>query len=195
MPKGETPDFSKLNPMKLATSFGAAGDAAASQIKETLGMMYQALERGIVPKQALNIGDDTVEGLYTQAYMLYNQGKYQDAQYLFLALMMLDPKQPKHMLGSAACLHRMGKFEKAAQVYMLITTIDPENPLPHFHAADCYIKLKALPLADMCLKSAIKCCGEKKDFAVVKERALLMLKAVDSEIQALGGFPGIEEQS
>lgn len=195
MSKGNTPEFLKGRPMHIAGAMSGAGDAAASQIKETLAMMYSAIEKGIEPKKMLSVGDDTVEGLYSQAYTLYNTGKYNEAQYLFVILMMLNPNEPKHVLGSAACLHRLGKYDKAAQIYVLASALDKDNPLPNFHAADCYIKMKALPLADMCLRNAIKSCGDKKEFSVVRDRATLMLKAVDDEIQALGGFPGIDPES
>jgi len=191
MPKGKLPEMGPIRINRTSGAIGQANDAAAKQIKETMGMMYNALQKGIMPKQMLNIGDDTIEGLYAQAYNLYNAGKYQDASYLFLVLMMLDPNQPKHLLGSAACLHRMGKYEKAGQIYILCSSIDPSNPLPHFHAADCYIKLKALPLAHMCLKNTIQCCADKKEFAVIKERATAMLEVVVQEVEAMGGFPGI----
>jgi len=37
----------------------------------------------------------------------------------------------------------------------------------------------------MCLKNAIACCGEKKEFELVKERATLMLGALDEEMKKL----------
>jgi len=185
MPKGGSEDFENIRTGVTTNATEGANKAAAGQIKETLEAMYKGIEKGIMPKQMLNVGDDTIEGIYTQAYMLYNQGKFQDAGYLFVVLMLLDPNQSKFHLGSAACLHRLGKYEKAAQVYLLSSSLDQANPLPHFHAADCYIKLKALPLAQMCLKNAIACCGEKKEFELVKERATLMLGALDEEMKKL----------
>lgn len=193
---GITPEeFDKMSLNRVTSAVGGAQDAAATQIKETLTMIFEALKRGVMPKKALGMSEDTVEALYTQAYTLYNQGKYNDAAYIFVVLMMLDPTVPKHVIGCAACFHRMGKYEKAAQLYILCSALDAPNPLPYFHAADCYIKLKALPVADMCLKNAIERCGKEQQHALVRERAELMLKAVDDEIIALGGFPGIEAET
>jgi type III secretion system low calcium response chaperone LcrH/SycD len=188
-------EFSKMSIARMTSAVGGAHDAAAAQIKETLTMIFEALKRGVMPKKALGMSEETIEALYTQAYNLYNQGKYNDAAYIFIVLMMLDPTVPKHVLGCAACLHRMGKYEKAAQLYILCSTLDAPNPLPYFHAADCYIKLKALPIADMCLKNTLERCGKNPEHALIRERAELMLKAVDDEIISLGGFPGVEGQS
>lgn len=198
MPKQPKPipeGFANLSVDRLTAAVSGAHGVVGTQIKETLTMIFEAQKRGIMPKKALGMSDETIEALYTQAYNLYNQGKYNDAVYIFVVLMMLDPETPKHNLGCAACLHRLGKYEKAAQLYMLCSVMDPQNPLPYFHAADCYIKLKALPLADMCLKNTLKRCGESPEHSIVRERAELMLKAVDEEIVSLGGFPGIEAES
>jgi type III secretion system low calcium response chaperone LcrH/SycD len=185
MPKGGASDFANMRLDKVFATTGKTNEAVASQLRETVTMMYEAIKKGIVPKKMLNLEDETLEGIYTQAYLFYNQGKYRDAAYLFCILMMLDPNQPKFMLGSGACLHRLEKYEKAAQIYILCSTQDQANPLPHFHAADCYIKLKALPLAEMCLKNAIQCCGDKKEYALIKERAQLMLEAAGEELEVL----------
>ncbi|MBS0634480.1 MAG: SycD/LcrH family type III secretion system chaperone [Verrucomicrobia bacterium] len=182
MPKGGSSDFENVSVGKTVDATEGANKVAAGQIRETLQDMYKAVKQGIMPKQMLNMNDETLEGLYTQAYILYNQGKYQDASFIFVILVLLDPNQQKYQLGSAACLHRMGKYEKAAQIYLICSALDQSNPLPHFHAADCYIKINALPLAEMCLNNTIECCGQKKEYEVVKERALLMLTAVKQEL-------------
>ncbi len=185
MPKGGSSDFANIRVGRAVEATTGANMVAAAQIKETLKMMYQGLKRGIMPKEMLKIGPETIEGLYLQAYTIYNQGKFRDAAYIFIVLILLDPNEPKFQLGSAACLHRMGKYEKAAQIYLICSALDQSNPIPHFHAADCYIKMKALPLAEMCLKNAITCCGEKKEYEVIKERSILMLKAVQDELPEL----------
>ena len=193
-PKISPDDLNNMSIARLTSAVSGSSKAIGDQIKETLIMIFNAQKHGIMPKKALGMTDETIEILYTQAYTLYNQGKFKDAVYLFVILTLLDPETPKHNLGVAACLHRLGKYEKAAQIYMLCSVMDPQNPLPYFHAADCYIKLKALPLADMCLKNTLTRCGDKQEHAIVRERAELMLKAVDEEIVALGGFPGIEAE-
>lgn len=185
MPKGGMSDFENLRVGKTVDATEGANKVASGQIRETLQEMYKAVKQGIMPKQMLNIGDETLEGLYTQAYILYNQGKFQDASFIFVMLVLLDPHQQKYQLGSAACLHRMGKYEKAAQVYLLCSALDQTNPLPHFHAADCYIKMNALPLAEMCLNNTIETCGQKKEYEIIKERASLMLTAVKEELQVM----------
>ena len=165
-------------------SLGDVSYLIGDHIKETLFMLFEGLKKGVMPNNALNLSSDTTEQIYTKAYNFYNLGKYKEASIIFQLLILLDPKVPKYTIGSAACLHRMELYDKAAQVYMLAASIDPENPLPHFHASDCYIKLKSPDLALLELKSTIACAKDKPEFQIVKERALMMLETVQAEIEA-----------
>ncbi len=173
----EAPDQSDVNPLKMAGAMEKANFMAGKQMEETMSMVVQSLKSGAMPKDILDIKPETIEYFYAQAYRLYNQGKYKEALYLFQILLMMDPAQPRHSLGSAACLHRMGKYEAAGQIYLLAAPLDPKNPLPYFHAADCYTKLLVFELAEFHLEKCLEICGEDPKFALIKERAHLMLEA------------------
>lgn len=159
----------------------AAGKQAQETFQEMLSSMVQ---RGIMPKAALQISDDTMEAIYTQSYNLYNQGKYTEASYIFRLLLMLDPLTPKYALGIAACLHRMKDYQNAGNVYTLCAALDPMNPLPHFHAADCYLKLKAFELARFALNMTVTVAANQEQYSVVKARAEMMRDSIDEQIAA-----------
>lgn len=161
----------------------AAGKKAEDTLKEVL---ESALKKGIMPKTAMKIDDQTMEAVYTQAYNLYNQGKYKEASYLFRFLMLLDFTTPKYILGLAACAHRQKEYTNAANLYLLCAALDPKNPLPHFHSADCYIQLNAPAIASFSLGMAIRAAGDQAQYAIIKERAMLMQKALDQQIEAGG---------
>ncbi|MCE5294517.1 MAG: SycD/LcrH family type III secretion system chaperone [Chlamydiales bacterium] len=182
MPKGGTADFKNIRVGDTVAGTEGANEVISAQIKDTFKQMYGAIQQGIMPKQMLHIDDSTLESIYAQAYQLYNQGKFKEASCFFVILGLLDPNQAKYQLGSAACLHRLGHYEKAGQVYLMCSALDQKNPLPQFHAADCYIKLSAFPIAELCLKNAIEICGQQKEYELVKERALLMQAAVKEEL-------------
>ncbi len=183
--KGEDPiDYSQMDVSKLMGALGDVPNLIGEQVQGTLTTIFEGLKKGVMPKQAFHIPDGAVDSIYTQAYNMYNQGKYKEATYLFQILMLLDPGVSKHVMGCAACLHRQGLYDKAAQIYALCATLDVDNPMPHFHAADCYIKLQAPELAIVCLKSVISCAKEKEEHKVVKERAMMMLETVEAEVKA-----------
>lgn len=156
---------------------------AVTPAKDTLkAMLSQAINNGVMPKNALHINDETMEAMYGQAYNLYNQGKYKDASYIFRLLMLLDYVTPKYILGLAASLHKMKDYKNAANVYLLCGTLDAHNPLPHYHAADCYIQLGIPAIAAFSLGMAIEIAGDQPQFSVIKERAKLMQHTLMQEM-------------
>ena len=56
-------------------------------------------------KDIVGLQDEQVEGLYGQAYRLFNNGQYDQAKNLFRLLTALNFHEPKYPLGRAACLH------------------------------------------------------------------------------------------
>ncbi|MBS0656477.1 MAG: SycD/LcrH family type III secretion system chaperone [Verrucomicrobia bacterium] len=178
-------DFSSVNIGKMMNAMGDVNTVTGQHMESTLSMLFEGLKKGIVPKQPLGIGEEKIESLYTHAYTLYNQGKYKDASYLFLGLMVIDPGTSKHLMGCAACFHRQDMFEKAAQLYTLCAASDVKNPLPDFHAADCYIKLQFPQLAALHLKNAIDRAKASPEHALVKERAQIMLQTIEQEIEEM----------
>ena len=179
-------DFDKMNTTEIQDSlqkinFGAPGKKAEQTLKTIL---QASLKKGIMPKQALQINDDTMEAIYTQAYNLYNQQKYRESSYIFRLLMLLDFTTPKYVLGLAACAHRLQDYTNAANLYFLCAALDPTNPLPHFHSADCYLQLGAVALATYALSLAINTAQNQPQYEVIKQRAELMKEALDKQLEA-----------
>ncbi|MBS0634627.1 MAG: SycD/LcrH family type III secretion system chaperone, partial [Verrucomicrobia bacterium] len=159
-------DLPQIQERLQKINFGAPGKKAENAVKQ---IMEAALKKGIMPKQALQISDDTMEAIYTQAYTLYNQSKYRDASYIFRLLMLLDFTTPKYVLGLAACAHRVQDFTNAANLYFLCAALDPDNPIPHFHATDCYLQLGAKAIASYSLQLAIEAAGEQPQYQTIKQ--------------------------
>ncbi len=176
--------YEKLDSDMIGEKIAGITSLAGGPSKDTIAaLLTGAADKGIMPKHALQLGDDTMEAIYGQAYNLYNQGRYKEASYIFRLLMLLDYMTSKYILGLAACLHRLKDFKNAANVYLLCGTIDPTNPLPHYHAADCYIQLDVPEMAVFSLGLAINAAGDQPQYAVVKERSQLMKDSLDKEIE------------
>lgn len=165
---------------KIASLLATGGAPAKDTIT---ALLSAALNKGIMPKQALQLGDDTMEAIYSQAYTLYNQGRYKEASYIFRMLMLLDYATPKYPMGLAACLHRLKDYRAAANIYLLSGTLDTANPLPHYHAADCYMQLNYPMMALFSLGLAIKAAGAQPQYAIIKERATLMHDALQKQVK------------
>lgn len=136
-------------------------------------------------KDILGISDEAAEGIYGQAYLLYNTGRYKDAGELFRLLIMMNATESKYLIGLAACYHMMKEYQSAGSTYNLASIIDPDNPVPFFHASDCYLQLGDTVSAASMLEMAIKRAGAKPQFATLKQRAEITLNTIRKDIKQL----------
>jgi type III secretion system low calcium response chaperone LcrH/SycD len=147
-----------------------------------------ALFDQLLPKNAMGLSDAMVEGLYSQAYRLYNTGKYKDASQLFRLLIMIDSTEAKYTMGLAACFHMLKEYESAISTYALCGIIDPESPIPHYHSSDCYIQMKDYVSAIISLEMAVKRAGGKPEFQSLHDRGLMTIESLKKEAK-IGELP------
>src|SRR5262245_6805048 len=96
-----------------------AGEALKQTEKSLEDLADKILRQGMLPKDAIGLDDVAMEGIYAQAYRLYNTGKYLEASQLFRILTMLNTTEPKYTLGLAACFHMVKEYKNAAQTYTM----------------------------------------------------------------------------
>jgi len=158
--------------------------------EKSLGQIGTALEdignkifkQGMLPKDALGLSDAIIEGIYAQAYQLYNTGKYTEASHLFRMLVMLNTTEVKYILGLAACLHMLKEYQNAVQTYAMCAILDPENSVPHYHSSDCYVQMKDYLSAIISLDLAVQRAGDKPEYAKLKERASMSIESLKKQI-------------
>jgi len=164
-----------------------AVEAAGEELKENKGeIMKAAIEKaarkGTSPKDALGLTDAMVEGVYGQAYRLYNTGKYKESIQIFRLLLMINSAEPKYAMGLAACFHMMKDYQSAVNTYSIVGVIDPNNPISFYHASDCFIQMGDNLSALVSLEMAIKRAGDKPEFKTLKDRAMLTAENLKKEV-------------
>jgi type III secretion system low calcium response chaperone LcrH/SycD len=179
--KGEQKEQAKKAIESLGTGVGK------SQGKNIDKLSKDALMQQMMPKNALGLSDAMVEGLYSQAYRLYNTGKYKDASQLFRLLIMIDSAEAKFAMGLAACFHMMKEYMSAISTYSLCGIIDPDSPIPHYHASDCYIQMKDYLSAIISLEMAVKRAGSKPEYQSLKDRAMMTIESLKKEAEKKSG--------
>lgn len=140
-------------------------------------------QRAKTPQEMWGLTDPMVEGIYAQAYRLYNTGKYKDASQLFRLLVMLNPTESKFILGLGACFHLLKEYKSAVETYGVCAAVDPDNPVPFYHLSDCFIQMKDPSSALISLEMAVKRAGDKAEFSTLKDRALLTMESLKKEIK------------
>jgi type III secretion system low calcium response chaperone LcrH/SycD len=158
------------------------GALTKEKSKDFQNIATKAVQQGVMPKDMLGLSDSMVEGIYGQAYRLYNTGKYKDASQLFRLLIMLNSAEPKYAMGLGACFHMLKEYKNAVSTYALCGVIDPENPVPHYHASDCYIHLKDPVSALIALEMAVKRAKDSVEYQTLKDRAMLTMNSLKQEI-------------
>jgi type III secretion system low calcium response chaperone LcrH/SycD len=149
------------------------------------------IQKGFIPKDAMGLSDQMVEGIYGQAYRLYQTGRYNDASQLFRLLIMINSTEPKYAFGLAACFHMMKEYKNAAETYSICALIEPDSPVPHYHASDCYLQMKDNISALIALELAVKRAGQKPEFKALKDRAQLTIESLKKELaQAIQASAG-----
>jgi type III secretion system low calcium response chaperone LcrH/SycD len=175
--------------IKAQTFSEAQKNEAIKKAEESLtNMTAKMMKQGMIPKDAMGLSSQVLEGIYAQAYRLYNTGKYPEAAHLFRTLIVMDPTQSKYVLGLGACFHMLKEYRNAIYTYTMSSIIEGQSPLPYYHSSDCFIQMKDYPSAIVSLKMAIKYAGEKPEFAKLKERAQLSLDSIVRQIES--GPPG-----
>jgi len=153
---------------------------------ENIRKALEQLATGIVdhkllPKEAMGISNEMMEGIYSYAYRLYNVGRYERAVQLFRLLILLDPSCAKYMLGLGACFHMKKDYEIAATCYLLCTMIDPKNPIPFYHASDCYMKLDKPEHAIAALKACLRKIEGKEELSTIRDRVQVTLDSYEEQ--------------
>jgi type III secretion system low calcium response chaperone LcrH/SycD len=139
-----------------------------SQVVNEIGEQYP-----LSPNEALDIPPEQLDGLYALAHSLYSHGKYDESGNLFRLLVMIEPFEYKYTFALAACLQMETKYLDSATTYLMAASIDTSTPMPHYHAAECYLKLHDPGSACISLGLAIDAAGSQEQYVILKERCQL----------------------
>lgn len=125
----------------------------------------------------------TPQELYTIAYSLYLNGKYQNALNCFQVLVTMDVNSARYWMGLAASHHMLKNYRGAISSYALAALIDNKNPQIHFHAAECFFALKEGTQALNALATAEQLATNHKDNVQLLTRVTLLRNAWKKQLQ------------
>lgn len=137
------------------------------------------------PKDYIGLSDPVMEGIYAQAYRLYNTGKYKDALQLFRLLGSLAPTEARYILGMAACFHLLKEFNDALETYAVVAILDPNNPIPFYHASDCLIQQNDPYSAIIMLELALKTAKDKPEYKTLRDRVVMTIESLKAKTKEM----------
>lgn len=117
----------------------------------------------------------TIEDAYAIAdvgYMLYLQGRYQDALTIFEGLMLGNPYDPYFRAMLGAIYTRIDRHEEAAQEFSIAIELDPEDIHSYLNRGELLLHHGEFESAMKDLKAAIDLDPEGQNPASLRARAL-----------------------
>jgi len=176
--KGEQEQLKKASE-SVGTDFKGKAGGINSRVQMPL---KRVVKKGATAKEMLGLTDAMVEGIYGQAYRLYNNGKFREANQLFRLLIMINPTEPKYVMGLAAGFHMLKEYKSAADCYQVVGVTDALNPIPLYHSSDCYLQMGDPASALIALQMAVKRSGDKVEYKILKDRALMTIQSLQKDI-------------
>lgn len=155
-----------------------AENVKRSDNEEVNTILHKIFDEKMLPKDAMGLSSEIVEGMYGQAYVLYNSGRYKEASQVFRLLITLDPTAIKYTLGLAASQHMMKDYANAVVTYQMCALMDPENPLPQYHASDCFLKMNDKESAIAALTMAVANAGNTPEYQTIADRCTMMIQSL-----------------
>ncbi|MGK5594182.1 MAG: SycD/LcrH family type III secretion system chaperone [Parachlamydiaceae bacterium] len=146
-------------------------------------LLQQVFEEGKQLKDVLNVSNETIEYLYSQAYQLYKTGKYPEANRYFHILYILESQDVRFPMGIAACHHMQKHYRQAVEWYYLCAALDDTSPLPYYHISDCFLKLGEKLSALIALRMLGVRITDEPQFAKIKEKSQRMMESLTEEIK------------
>ncbi len=154
------------------------GEKHSKGIQSGVESIMENVKKGMLPKNALGITDQTAEKMYSQAYQMYNQGKYEEAKRVFATLVLLDVTDGRYAFGLGASAHMMKDFDTAVSWYLKASLFDPDNPVPYYHTSDCYLQLNDPISALTALFCAVEKAGSKPEYSILKQRCEIIIETL-----------------
>lgn len=184
----------KVSDEQLAKVVEEVTEGASKEAAKSVDKFIDAVfVKGFAPMDALGLKPEMIEGLYGQAYRLYNTGNYREAMSLFRLLLLLNVTEPKYAMGLASSMHMMKHYEPATQMYAICAILDPNNPVPHYHASDCWVKIGDPASALISLELAVERAGDDPQYKQMKDRCNMTIKKLKEELEKQGAFKSKEE--
>lgn len=153
----------------------------ATLFEKNIADLARRAGRGeVLVKEELGITDEEMEAMYSVAYNLFQNKKYEDAARCFSLLSMFNPLEYKYLFGTASCFHMNQDYEVATMYYVMSSALDETQPAPFLHTAECMLAAKDEEAARDSLEIALIRAGEEPQFAPIKQRAEVMMANLEA---------------
>lgn len=133
-------------------------------------VLTKVCEQNMSPAEAMGFDKAFFESIYAHAYNLFQTGNYKKAGDVYRILMVVEPRDPRHVMGLASCLHHLKEYKEAAPFFIQSGMMEETNFIPYYHAADCFKQMKNLVGEAVMLQTALEKLGDGPQYKLLKEQ-------------------------
>ena len=169
-------EYIKLAVNKMGPEF------TKEQKKEHAKLLVKIFEKGMSPREAMEISDAELAEIYSFAYHKFSSGNYAEAKDLFKIMFSLDPLNSDFATALGVCFHKLKEYDQAINCYMMGDLLEPESPVCLFYAYDCYMNLQNEVCAGIMLCNVIAKAGDQPAYTHIKEDAQMRLDLLQKKI-------------
>lgn len=144
--------------------------AASNYINEIANLIENSVGDSSLP----HFSEESLSVLYSMAYELYRNGKYQDAKGFFRFLTLANSFERKHWMGLAACYQMLKCYSEAIECYSVAALQNASDPYVHWHVADCFFHSGKFIEAVHALDSAIVVAKENNIYSTLAPKLALI---------------------
>ncbi|MDO8300187.1 SycD/LcrH family type III secretion system chaperone [Lacisediminimonas sp.] len=141
--------------------------------------VWESMIAGTTIGQMLGHTPKAMEALYANGYALFGQGKYDQAQKAFGALLLCNHLDRRFYKGYAACMQMQGQHTEAIKYYVLCATLDVCDPEPVFHAAECMLALGKRDEARASIEHLLEMPARDERDAKIQSRAKGLMEVLN----------------
>ncbi|MFI3271117.1 MAG: SycD/LcrH family type III secretion system chaperone [Pseudomonadota bacterium] len=155
-------------------------EALSKESQATFDKILAAVSSGeMTLQQATGITEEQLEAMYSVAYNLFANEKYQDAIDAFSLLQTIAPMNYKIAFGLAASLQMLEKYIEAIILFTFTSSLEEKNPAPMLHLAECYMAVDDKAAAVHSLKLVLERCDNSSLGNAIRTRAEIMLENIE----------------
>lgn len=172
---------------ELQETLQKVAESYDEEVKESiLNVATNIFVKGVKPVDAFAISKTKMEGIYAQAYQLYNSGNFEKAYQTFEMLNLLDGESARYAFGAGACLQGLGKYKEAFLFFMQSGALDVDNPVPFYHAADCSLQLNDKFSAVVMCQLVEDRSADREEYTYIRERSRVLKEKLTKELNEEG---------
>lgn len=137
--------------------------------------IIKKIEAGSSLRSAAGMTKNDLEAIYASGYILFNQGKYENALKLFALLLIYEQSDRRFFIAVGTCFQKLNIPEKAIEYLGLANFFDVTDPEPAVQIAECLLAMKRSEEAHKLLKTIHAEFGKLSQYQEMMKKVEAML--------------------